>query len=365
MSSQKTEAPTAKRILEARRKGQVAKSRELATAASLLCGAVFVSGAFPVLAERLSKIGHALWSEPMVEPVAALRLVVETIVPLLLVLVASVALVVALIVFLQFKPGFYLQSVLFRWERVQPLEGLKKLFSLRSLYEVAKSLVLIVTITGLAMSIYDVALPGTLRLGGAALEQGWAWIGAQVMRLMWGTVPIVAFVGVADLMYQRWRLNQDLKMSRDEVKREHKEAEGDPEAKAARSRAYQELVAHAALEAVRSADVLVINPTHLAIALRYDQDDEDAAPEVVARGQDHLAKRMIDAAREAGVPVMRDVPLARALYLLEVGEEIPESLFEAVAEVLQAAWKLREEEGLADSLGEVVLHAVDDEDTEP
>ena len=204
---------------------------------------------------------------------------------------------------------------------------------------------MIVAIGALAYNLYGAAAPGVMRLGGVELEQAWGWVGVQTIRFLWSVVPIVVFVGVVDLMYQRWRLQEDLKMSREEVKREHKESEGDPEAKAARSRAYQELVAHAALEAVRSADVLVVNPTHLAVALRYDQDDEDAAPEVVARGQEHLAKRMIDAAREAGVPVMRDVPLARALYLLEVGDEIPESLFEAVAEVLQAAWRLRENDG--------------------
>lgn len=344
MSSQKTEAPTPKRVLEARKKGQVARSRELSTAAALLGGAVLVSAGFPALIDRLAKLGTAFWSEPMMEPVAALQLAAESTFPILFVAVTSIALLVGLVVFVQFRPGFYLQAVLVRWERIDPFEGIKKLFSLRSLYEVAKNLVLILAIASVAYALYDVAAPGVMRLAGADLERGWAWVGAQAMRFLWSVVPIVLFVGVADLMYQRWRLHEDLKMSREEVKREHKEAEGDPEAKAARNRAYQELVAHAALEAVRGADVLVINPKHLAIALRYDQEDEDAAPEVVARGQDHLAKRMIDAAREAGVPVMRDVPLARALYLLELGDEIPESLFEAVAEVLQAAWRLRNEE---------------------
>lgn len=344
MSSQKTEAPTPKRIFEARKKGQVARSRELAAAATLLAGAVIFTAIIPALVRALATFGNLVWTNPGVAPLDALDAGIESVAMPLLLAVGLVPLLVALVIFVQFKPGFFLQSVMVRWERIQPIEGMKKLFSLRSLYEVAKSLVLIIAIGALAYALFQSAAPGVMRLARADVEASWTWVGAEVLQFLWSVVPIVVFVGVADLMYQKWRHLEDLKMSRDEVKREHREAEGDPEAKAARNRAYQELVAHAALEAVRSADVLVVNPTHVAVALRYDQEDEEAAPEVVARGQDHLAKRMIEAAQDAGVPVMRDVPLARALYLLELGEEIPEALFEAVAEVLQAAWRMREQE---------------------
>lgn len=344
MSSQKTEAPTAKRQLEARKKGQVARSRDVATAATLLAGAILLASLLPALIASLLHVGRALWGRPTVPPVDALALAASEVMPLLLVGVAFVAVLVGLVIFVQFKPGFYLQSAFVRWERIQPIEGLKKLFSLRSLYEVAKSLIFILSLAALAYAFVRRVAPGVMRLAQAEVETSWTWVGAQALTFLWSALPIIVFIAIADLMYQRWRLHEDLKMSREEVKRENREAEGDPEAKAARNRAYQELVAHAALEAVRRADVLVTNPEHLAIALRYDQEDEEAAPEVVARGQDHLAKRMIDAAHEAGVPVMRDVPLARALYLLELGEEIPESLFESVAEVLQAAWRMRDEE---------------------
>lgn len=135
-------------------------------------------------------------------------------------------------------------------------------------------------------------------------------------------------------------------MTTEEVKREHREAEGEPQAKRERQRVHREIVEHGILEEVRRADVLVVNPTHVAVALRYEEEEgegEDAAPEILAKGQDHLAKRMIEAAREAGVPVMRDVPLARSLFELEVGVEIPETLYEAAAAVLSAAWREREE----------------------
>ena len=155
---------------------------------------------------------------------------------------------------------------------------------------------------------------------------------------LWRVALALVALGALDLAYQRWRFLRDQRMTREEVEREHKEDEGDPHAKQERARLRKEIVEHGVLEAVRRADVLVVNPTHYAVALQYDDAAGDEAPEVIAKGQDHLARRMIDAAREAGVPVMRDVPLAHALYDLELGDLIPEPLYDAVAAVLQAAW---------------------------
>ena len=134
-----------------------------------------------------------------------------------------------------------------------------------------------------------------------------------------------------------------LRMSKDEVKREYKESEGDPQMKAARERAHHEMMASATIGNVRTASVVVVNPTHLACALRYqttsdDEREADGAPVVVANGEGDLAQQIIRAARDYGIPVVRDVPLARALSELAVGDEIPEALYEAVAEILRAAW---------------------------
>jgi flagellar biosynthesis protein FlhB len=128
-------------------------------------------------------------------------------------------------------------------------------------------------------------------------------------------------------------------MGKDEVKREHKESDGDPQMKAARERARHELLASATIANVKGASVVIVNPTHLACALRYDDKDGDTAPVVVATGRGDMATRIIEAAHAYGVPVLRDVPLARALVELEVGDVIPEALYEAVAEILQLAWE--------------------------
>jgi type III secretion protein U len=130
-------------------------------------------------------------------------------------------------------------------------------------------------------------------------------------------------------------------MTKDEVKREAKDAEGDPLIRAARHRAYQEIHAQAAIANVRTATVVVVNPTHLACALRYDEKAGDEAPVVVASGEGELAARIAQAAQEYGVPIVRDVPLARALVELGVGDSIPEALYEVVAEILRELWQER------------------------
>ena len=151
----------------------------------------------------------------------------------------------------------------------------------------------------------------------------------------------IAALAILDFLYQKWRYLKDQRMTKDEVKREYKDAEGDPHAKQQRDRLHKEIVEHNMVESVSLADVLVVNPTHLAVALHYD-DDAANAPEITAKGSEHLARRMIEVAEQAGVPVVRDVPLARALFQLELGDEIPEALYDAVAVVLHAAWSERD-----------------------
>jgi len=146
-------------------------------------------------------------------------------------------------------------------------------------------------------------------------------------------------IGAVDLVVTRRAWWDRLRMSKDEIKREYKESEGDPQMKSARERAHHEMLASATVANVKNATVVIVNPTHIACALKYDEKDGDDAPVVVASGDGDLARRIVQAAHAYNVPVLRDVPLARALIELQVGETIPEALYEAVAEILQEAWK--------------------------
>jgi FlhB-like protein len=171
-----------------------------------------------------------------------------------------------------------------------------------------------------------VATPGELAL---AVSEG----AAAARRLCAWAAGIGLVLGALDLIVVRRAWQKRWMMSRDEVRREFRESEGDPEIKAARRRAHQQLLTSAAVHAVKDASIVVINPTHLAVALRY-REEEDSAPRIVAQGDGELARRIVEAAHAYGVPVVRDIPVARALAELDVGDEIPEALYEAVAEIL-------------------------------
>jgi len=350
MSGEKSEEPTAKKLREARNKGQVPKSRELSTAAVLLAVAGTLTAMGGYIVAKLESAFHLsleavaghIHAPPQAVLGAAVSLGLDAALP---VLVAAL-LAGTLATFLQVGPLLAFESIAPKLERIDPVRGTKNLFTQRKLIELLKSLLKIGLVGYVAFGALRDGLRGVIGLAQRDAQATLYAAGALGQVLLVRVGAAVAAIAIVDVLYQRWRHRQDQKMSKDEVKREHKDADGDPQAKQQRERMHKEIVEHNTVEQVRLADVLVVNPTHVAVALRYDEDRHEA-PEVLAKGQEHLARRMIEAAREAGVPVLRDVPLARALYEMNLGDEIPEALYEAVAAVLRAAWKERDEEASA------------------
>lgn len=345
-SAEKTEQPTPKKLRDARARGDVPKSRELVAASGLLgaaaalafFGEALAGGLMALLGEAVASA--AAPSRAALAPALTSSLVAgATLLAPLLLVTLGVSLSVA---YAQVGPVFAPARLAPDWQRLDAAAGLRRLFSKPTVFELLKSL-LVLGIVGYA--VFDAlgeSLGGVARASAQTPRGLLDGAGALTLHVMRNTGLALLAVGFVDVFYQRYRHRQDLRMTKAEVKREHREAEGDPHAKQRRARMHQEIVEHAALEEVRRADVLVVNPTHYAVALSFDREGDQEAPEVRAKGIDHLAKRMIDAAREAGVPVLRDVPLAHALYELEVGEVIPEELYEAVAAVLRVAWAERE-----------------------
>ena len=225
-----------------------------------------------------------------------------------------------------------------RLDRLNPATGIKGLVSRARLFAVARAILAAALIGWLA---YRDLVDRVLEI--ARVAGRLSWTGAVVAdvagRFVWHAAVVGLALGVADVLVTRRAWLGRLRMSKDEVRRDHKEAEGDPLVRAARHRAYQELVAQAAIASVRNASLVVVNPTHLACALRYDERGGDEAPIVLASGEGDLAARILRAAQEWGIPVVRDVPLARALIELEIGDAIPEALYEAVAEILRELWE--------------------------
>ncbi len=332
MSGSRTEQPTPRRLREARRRGEVSRSDELSAAAALAGGLVGVLAVGPGAASELARglraaLASAVWCA---EPWPAARTGLATVLRLSVLPACAALTAAALAAALQAGPGLSPEALRPRLERLDPLRGLARLCSpsqlARSALGIAKGAVLL----AIAWAWFRSAAPllSTLpRQGPEAVWRALPLLAGLALRL---AAALAAF-GAIDFAVARARHRRALLMTRDEVRRERKEDEGDPEYRAERRRLHRAL-----LEAggVSRATVVVVNPTSFAVALRHDRDG-DEAPRVIAKGRGAAAARIRSAARRAGVPIVRDVPLARALHrLADVGDEIPEQLYEAAAAVL-------------------------------
>jgi len=332
--SEKTEQPSAKRLREARRKGQIPRSRLLSSSVVTLGGLLGLTASAPAGFARLKE-----WTARLMlhqEPTGALQEAVG-LMALLVGPALGGALLASLVVSVA-TVGFELNTehVMPTLERINPVEGLKKLFSVRPLIELGKALLVTAVVVWLVWSAAVEAGPDVLRTawleGPLGLEHILGRIGPLTLRL----TCVLVVLGVGDYALARRKHVKDLMMTREEVKREHKESEGDPHHKSQRKALHRQLAAGGPARGVQKASVVVVNPTHIAIALRY-ATEECEAPYLVAKGREADALSLRREAERLGVPVVRDVPLARSLIHYDVGEEIPEELYQAAAAVLRVA----------------------------
>jgi flagellar biosynthesis protein FlhB len=339
--SDKTEEATPRRLRKAQEDGDSGQSAFLAQSVAFVVAVSLVPGAVRLLASRSADgLRAAITRAADASPRAALdTAAVATEVLVLAVPVLLGALVAGAAASVVQTGGFVATRKLTpKLERLNVFEGLRNLLSAARLFAVARALLfaaasLYLAYRGLSAHLVDLA-----RLGGRL-----SYVGVVATAVSNDLAKNVALAGLAlaaiDIVVVRRGWRKRLRMSKDEVKREHKESEGDPQLKAARERAHHEMLAVATIANVKTASVVVVNPTHIACALRYDEKEGDLAPVVVASGEGDLAREIVRAAEDYGVPVLRDVPLARALIELSVGDAIPEALYEAVAEILREAWE--------------------------
>jgi type III secretion protein U len=336
----RTEPPTARRLREARRRGDVARSAELTGAAALLGGLAGVAAAGPGAFLELARLVRAaLAGAPGAagDPGAVLRAAAASVARLTLVPGLAALATGALAGALQAGGGFHLEALRPRLERIDPLRGVRRLASPASLLQAALAAAKAVALAGTALAWLRgaAALAGLPRASGGALLR----VAPALLSLALRLAAAFAVFGAVDWALARHRRRRALMMTRDEVRREQKEDEGDPVHRAERRRRHRALVEAGPLS---RATVVVVNPTHLAVALRHERGG-DGAPRVVAKGAGPAAARLRSEARRAGVPIVRDVPLARALHrLAEVGDDIPEELYEAAAAVLAHLYGARE-----------------------
>ena len=345
--AERTEKATVKRREQARDRGQVARSTEVTSAVLLVAGMVGLvagSGHFSAILGRNTSylLSQAHHLDPgnrvgLGEMVSGnLEVLLGALAPLLLaVMVAAVGANVA-------QVGFHASSkaIAFRSEKLNPFTGMKRFFQKTTYFEMVKHFLKITVIGLLAWATISGLMGSVTASAVLPLEEIVSLAKADFVHLMIKLLLFMAFLGVIDWFWQKNRHEENLKMTRQEVKKENKDLEGDPQVKA-RVRGLQfEMARKRMLADVPTADVVVTNPTHFAVALKYAPGS--AAPLVVAKGQDYVAQMIKKVARGARIPVIENKPLARSLHKqVDVGAGIPESLFQAVAEILAYVYRLK------------------------
>lgn len=334
----KTEKPTPKKLQDARKHGQVAKSREVSSTAVLLMWYVLAAAVTGLAATRLGGLIDATlqtMNAPFDVVAAGLgRQALEVLLALTALTLLPVALFGLLVEFLQAGPVLSMEPVKPKLEHLNPASGIKRMFSLDSLVEVLKAAAKTALLLLIGWWVVRAFLPQIALLARAdvgALERAF-W--ALTQRVLVWTIAVFALVAAIDVAWQRHSFTKKLRMSRRDIQQEVKDSEGDPYLKAQRKQTHQEWAQRNAAEAARQASVLVVNPTHVAIAIEYDRE-RTVLPLIAAKGEDEVARAMREAAQEAGVPIVRNVELARDLLARgEVGEAVPRDLFDLVAEVI-------------------------------
>ena len=340
-SGEKTEQPTAKKLRDAREKGQVAKSTDT-TSTALLIGLL---ATFQIYWD--SMIGHTqdmftiaigVLTLPFEEAVGGYliamiwTLVILTAPFLILVLVVGV-----LANYLQTGPVFSTEPLLPKFEKIDPFKGFQRIFSAKSFFEFGRNTLKVTALLFVGFKVLEHALVLILKSSQTNLNTVLQVSGLVLHRFCWIIATIYVFFAIADFFFQRFQYTKELKMTKDEVKREFKETEGSPEAKSHRKQIAQEIAMNETIQNTRKASVLVTNPTHYAVALHY-KAEEKHLPKVLAKGKGQLALEMMKIAREENIPIMRDIQLAHTLYHeVELQHFIPKDLIGAVAEVLRWA----------------------------
>ncbi|HHW10175.1 MAG TPA: flagellar biosynthesis protein FlhB [Firmicutes bacterium] len=346
---QRTEPATPKRRQEARKKGQVAKTVELGPALALLSAYALLSGRGPLLGEQARQLMYQglnplAWGEQPITINAVTQLfaplviiALQMVIPLMLALLGVGVLSQAV------QTGFLINGDFFRpkWERLNPWKGLQRLLSRRMLMELVKNSLKTLLIGYMAWRVVREAvmeLPLLVNLSPLEALSAGGRLAGRLVTIIGSSFLALA---LADYIYQRWDFEQSLRMTRKEVEDELKQTEGDPHVRRAIRRRQREMARRRQMQAVPKADVVVTNPVHLAVALRY-QADLMPAPVVTAKGAGLLAERIKALAREHRVPVVENRALAQALYYgVEVGSPIPAELYQAVAEVLAFVYRQR------------------------
>ncbi len=343
----KTEQPTPKRKQEAKKKGEVAKSTEVNSALLLFGGALTLLFSGPMMLKQFEQVCVEMFGNAHTYPINPSTLPGMTwqgskymlkglfpmlVVMILLGLIASFGQVGIRVVEEAMKP---------KWSKLNPLKGLKQIFSMRGFVEMVKGLVKMIIVLSIAFFVLKAHHKEFFLIASQGVHGIVAFSGKVGFEIFIKVAIALMFLAAMDYTYQRYRHNKDLKMTKQEVKEEHKQMEGDPLIKSRIRSLQEEMARKRMMQKVPEADVVITNPTHYAVALKYE-DQEMEAPKVVAKGMRKIAERIKAIAGDYNIPVIENAPLARSLYdAVEIDQEIPANFYRAIAEILAQIYKMR------------------------
>lgn len=345
--SDKTEAPTQRRLDEAREEGQVARSLELNTAAIMLVGALLLKGPGSILVDAIKQLlvsaiqtlPAALVTEGSLR--SLLFSIASSLVPGLSIILIGILLTGVSVTLVQTGFLWAGKKIGFDFKRLNPLNGLKRIFSSSGLIELGRALLKLLLVGWVVYSFIQGQIDKLATIGSMDISAGITeWVNlASALAIRVGSAYLV--LAVADYAFQRWQFMRSMRMTKQEIKEDYKRSEGDPFLRG-RIRAQQRRIArNRMMSNVPKAKVVITNPTHFAVALDYDPDNM-SAPKVLAKGAFHVAQKIVDIAKQNNIPIVQNVPLARALYkLIDVDQDISPDLYLAVAEVLAYVYRMK------------------------
>ena len=350
---EKTEVPTAKKLNDARKEGQVAKSKEIITALMLLALFVVIKFYIGNLGQQMIEcfsefydlfgkiISNSEYGMRMVDATGVVSLGLTTVLNMIVPFIALAVVIAILGNALQQKWMVTTKPLQPKLSKISPISGLKRMFNVKQLFEVGKSVAMIAVMSYVIYTTVKDKLGVLYTFYNISLYEALEIVGDIIVDLGIKISAVFLVIGFVDLIYQRHKFKEDMKMTKQDVKDEFKNTEGDPQVKGQIRRRMQQVSRRRMMEALPQADVVITNPTHFAVALKYEAN-KGQAPVVIAKGADYLAFDIKAKAKEYGIEIVENKPLARILYNnVEIGAQIPPELYQAVADVLALVYSIK------------------------
>jgi flagellar biosynthetic protein FlhB len=343
---EKTEDPSSKRRDDFRKKGQVVQSKEVQTAALFSIVLLFWIFYLPDFWSKTTILLFSLWQSSgqfEITPASTMNLSAFLLQQLALLMAPLFVLVLIIAIFSSiFQFGWLLtgKPLIPDFSKMNPISGMARFVSKKSMVEVVKSLLKVILIAFIGYSTVLNNFQEALILVDVSVVSAISYLGRIALIVFAKICALLIFLAFLDFMFLKWEMEEKMKMTKQELKEEYKESEGDPHIKAQIRSIQREMARKRMMADVPKADVIVTNPTHISVAIQYDSKKMDA-PIILAKGADHIAMRIRELARENDIPIIENPPVARLLHNLEIGEYVPEDLFKAVAEILAHVYSLK------------------------